>query len=202
MPRSHRLQVAGGIYHITARGNRRQPVFADAEDHLGFLWLLDALARRRGWLGYGYCLMPNHYHLVLETPKADLSAGMHWLNFRYAQAFNHRHAVDGHLFQGRFYSAQVEGDWHLLELFRYLALNPVEAGLCRHPGEWIWSSYAEAVGSARPTAFSPCAASSASSDGSRGQRGPGSRPSSTTRLAVHRGDPSSHGRGLTPGRPG
>jgi putative transposase len=96
VPRSPRLQVAGGIYHITSRGNRRQLVFADAEDHLRFLWFLDALARRRGWLGYGYCLMPNHYHLVLETPKADLSAGMHWLNFRYAQAFNHRHALDGH----------------------------------------------------------------------------------------------------------
>jgi putative transposase len=153
VPRSPRLQVAGGIYHITSRGNRRHLVFADAEDHLRFLWFLDALARRRGWLGYGYCLMPNHYHLVLETPKADLSAGMHWLNFRYAQAFNHRHALDGHLFQDRFYSVQVEGDWHLLELSRYLALNPVEARLCRHPAEWTWSSYAAVAGSARPTKF-------------------------------------------------
>jgi putative transposase len=153
VPRSPRLQVAGGIYHITSRGNRRQVVFADAEDHRRFLWLLDAVARRCGWLGYGYCLLPNHYHLVLETPKADLSAGMHWLNFRYAQAFNHRHALDGHLFQDRFYSAQVEADRHLVELSRYLALNPVHARLCRHPGEWPWSSYPALAGFARPTRF-------------------------------------------------
>ena len=153
MPRSPRVQVAGGIFHLTARGNRRQPVFADAEDHLRFLWLLDALGQRRGWLGYAYCLMPNHYHLVLETPEADLSVGMHWLNFRYAQAYNHRHGLDGHLFQDRFYSVQVESDWHLLELSRYLALNPVRARLCRQPGEWIWSSYAAVAGFARPTRF-------------------------------------------------
>ena len=153
VPRSPRLQVAGGIYHITARGNRRQLVFADAEDHLRFLWLLDVVAGRRGWLGYGYCLMPNHYHLVLEAPNEDLSVGMHWLNFRHAQAFNQRHGLDGHLFQDRFYSALVEGDWHLLELSRYLALNPVEARLCRHPGEWVWSSYSALAGSARPPRF-------------------------------------------------
>jgi REP element-mobilizing transposase RayT len=153
MARSPRLQVAGGIYHVTARGNRRQPIFGDAEDHLRFLWLLDALAVRRGWLGYAYCLMPNHYHLVFETPKADLSAGMHWLNFRYAQAFNDRHGVDGHLFQDRFYSVQVEGDWHLLELFRYLALNPVAARLCRYPGEWVWSSYGSVAGAGRARRF-------------------------------------------------
>lgn len=153
MPRSPRLQVAGGIYHITARGNRRQLIFADAEDHLRFLWLVDAVSSRRGWLGYGYCLMPNHYHLVLETPNEDLSAGMHWLNFRHAQAFNHRHGLDGHLFQDRFYSTLVEGDWHLLELSRYLALNPVEARLCTHPADWIWSSYSAVAGAVRPPRF-------------------------------------------------
>jgi REP element-mobilizing transposase RayT len=153
MPRTPRAQVAGGVYHVTARGNRRQPVFADAQDHLGFLWLLDAVARRRGWLGYAYCLMPNHYHLVLETPRPDISIGMHWLNFRYAQSFNHRHAFDGHLFQGRFYSSLVEGNGHLLELSRYLALNPVEAGLCRRPGAWAWSSYPAVAGFTRPRSF-------------------------------------------------
>jgi putative transposase len=138
---------------VTARGNRRQTVFADADDHLHFLWLLDAVARRQQWLGHAYCLMPNHYHLVLETPKADISIGMHWLNFRYAQSFNHRYGLDGHLFQDRFYSALVDGDWHLLELSRYLALNPVEARLSRHPGEWIWSSYAAVAGLVRPRSF-------------------------------------------------
>ena len=138
---------------MTARGNRRQTVFSDEEDHLRFLWLLDAVARRRGWLGYAYCLMPNHYHLVFETPKADISIGMHWLNFRYAQSFNDRHGIDGHLFQDRFYSALVAGDWHLLELSRYLALNPVEARLCLRPGDWIWSSYSAVAGFARPRSF-------------------------------------------------
>jgi REP element-mobilizing transposase RayT len=128
-------------------------VFADAEDHLRFLWLLDAVALRRGWLGYAYCLMPNHYHLVIETPEPDISIGMHWLNFRYAQSFNHRHALDGHLFQDRFYSVLVDGDWHLLELSRYLALNPVEACLCRQPGGWVWSSYSAIAGFAQPRSF-------------------------------------------------
>jgi putative transposase len=153
MPRSPRLQLAEGVFHITARGNRRQEVFRDAEDRLRFLRRLDVLARRRGWRGYGYCLMPNHYHLVIATPEPDLSIGMKWLNGTYAQAFNHRHALDGHVFQGRFYSVPVEGDWHLLELSRYLALNPVRAGLCRHPSDWIWSSYAAVAGQARPPKF-------------------------------------------------
>jgi hypothetical protein len=97
--------------------------------------------------------MPNHYHLLVETPAADLSTGMHWLNFRYAQGFNHRHALDGHLFQDRFYSVVVEGDGHLVELSRYLALNPVSAGLCHLPGEWTWGSYAAVAGSASPRRF-------------------------------------------------
>ena len=96
--------------------------------------------------------MPNHYHLVLETPEGDLSSGMQWLNGRYAQEFNHRHGFDGHLFQGRFYSGQVEDDGHLLELSRYLAWNPVQAGLCRHPREWLWGSYRAVAGFGRSPA--------------------------------------------------
>lgn len=111
--------------------------------------MLEALRRKRGWVGLGYCLMPNHYHLVLEMPAGDLSSGMQWLNGRYAQDFNQRHGVDGHLFQGRFYSGQVEGDGHLLELSRYLAWNPVVAGLCRRPQDWQWSSYRAVAGYAR-----------------------------------------------------
>jgi hypothetical protein len=97
--------------------------------------------------------MPNHYHLVVETPRDDLSVGMQWLNGRYAQAFNHRHAFDGHLFQGRFWSRLVESDWHLLELSGYLALNPVAAGLCDEPGAWRWSSYSAVAGRVRPRRF-------------------------------------------------
>lgn len=153
MPRAHRLQVAGGVYHLTDRGNRRQEIFRDAGDRELFLGLLDGLARRRGWIGLGYCLMHNHYHLVVETPDEDLSAGMQWLNGTYAQLFNYRHGYDGHLFQGRFHSTLVESQWHLLELSRYLALNPVRAGLCVHPRQWRWGSYRSVVGADRPRAF-------------------------------------------------
>jgi REP-associated tyrosine transposase len=153
MPRPHRLGAAGATYHVTARGNRRQDIFREAEDYLRFLSLLDDLAERRGWRGYGYCLLSNHYHLVFETPKPDLSEGMQWLNGRFAQAFNHRHGQDGHLFQGRFHSVLVESDWHLLELSRYLALNPVKAGLCRHPRHWRWGSYAAVAGREAPRTF-------------------------------------------------
>jgi putative transposase len=141
MPRAPRRQIADGTFHLTGRGNRRQRIFLDGDDRLLLLYLLDELRRRRGWLGHAYCLMPNHYHVVVETPDEDLSAGMQWLNGCYGQAFNARHGVDGHLFQGRFHSTVVEGDGHLVELSRYLALNPVRAGLCRRPAGWIWGSY-------------------------------------------------------------
>jgi REP element-mobilizing transposase RayT len=138
---------------VTARGNRRQEIFLDSDDYGRFLVLLDELTRRRGWLGYGYCLLSNHFHLVVETPEPDISAGMQWLNGRFAQSFNHRHALDGHLFQGRFHTVLVEGDWHLLEVSRYVALNPVKAGLCRHPRHWRWSSYSAIVGREPPRSF-------------------------------------------------
>jgi putative transposase len=153
MARPHRIQLAGGVFHVTGRGNRRQTIFLDRGDHLRFLHLLDEVARKRHWRGFGYCLMPNHYHLVFETPAADLSAGMQWLNGRFAQEFNGFHALDGHVFQGRFHSVLVESDWHLLELSRYLALNPVRVGLCADPAEWPWSSYAAVAGLERPRPF-------------------------------------------------
>jgi putative transposase len=97
--------------------------------------------------------MPNHYHLVVETANGDLSIGMHRLNSGYAHRFNDCHGLSGHLFQGRFHSVLVESDWHLLELSRYLALNPVRAGLCKSPLEWPWSSYAAVAGAASPPSF-------------------------------------------------
>ena len=116
-------------------------MFADNPDRHFFLTLLGMVASRLSWRCQGYCLLPNHYHLVIETPNADLSAGMRELNGEYAQWFNRRHSVDGHLFQGRFHSVLVESQWHLVELVRYLALNPVRAGLCADPMDWPWASF-------------------------------------------------------------
>jgi putative transposase len=100
--------------------------------------------------------MPNHYHLAITTPRADLSDGMHWLNSAYAHGFNEIHSFDGHLFQGRFHSVSVEKDGHLLELIRYLVLNPVRAGLCAYPSDWRWSSYRAMRGTADTwTVFDP-----------------------------------------------
>lgn len=151
MPRSSRLQIAGAIYHLTARGNRRQPIFQDDRDRTCFFGVLTDMIRRFSWRCHGYCLMPNHYHLLLETPGTDLSAGMQRLNGIYAQWFNDSHGLDGHLFQGRFHSLMVDGEAHLLELARYVVLNPVRARLCSHPSAWPWSSYRAMLGdSAQP----------------------------------------------------
>ena len=110
------------------------------------MWLLEQITMRFGWWIHAYCLMDNHFHVVIETPNADLSAGMERLNGRYAQAFNDSHGLDGHLFQRRFHAVLVESDGHLLELSRYLALNPVKAGLCPTPASWRWGSYRAVIG--------------------------------------------------------
>jgi putative transposase len=151
--RPPRLQLAGGIYHVTSRGNRRQHVFTDDRDRRRFLALLDHVANRLDWAGHAYCLMPNHFHLVMETPSPTLSAGLQWLNGSYAQWFNWRHQKDGHLFQGRFHSVLVETDVHLLELSRYTVQNPVRARLCSSPIDWPWSSCRAMLGLTRPADF-------------------------------------------------
>jgi putative transposase len=110
-----------------------------------FLDLLAHIVTKLNWSLHAYCLMTNHYHLVLETPRLNLSSGMQRLNAGYAQWFNRRHAVNGHLFRHRFYSGLVESDSHLLELLRYLALNPVRGGLCARAADWPWSSYGAAL---------------------------------------------------------
>jgi len=141
MARPPRIATPGGVFHITARGNRRQEIFLDDRDRRRFLELLATAVSRHGWRCHAYCLMPNHFHLMIETPKADISAGMHRLNGGYAQWFNRRHEFDGHLFQSRFHSVLLQSNWHLLELSRYIVLNPVRARLCRDPVDWRWSSY-------------------------------------------------------------
>jgi putative transposase len=143
MPRALRRLIAGGIYHVTNRGNRKQPIFLSDADRLLFLEIGRKIAGLRRWSVHGYCLMQNHYHLVVETPNPDLSAGMQAINSEYAQWFNRGHGFVGHVFQGRFKAVLIESDWHLLELARYLAMNPVRAGLCLSPSQWPWSSFGE-----------------------------------------------------------
>jgi putative transposase len=141
MGRALRFQPAGGTFHITARGNRRQAIFYDDFDREVFLRLFNRVVRRRSWDYLAYCLMSNHFHLVIKTPTASLSVGMHQLSGIYARRFNERHILNGHLFESRFHSTSVEGEEHLAEVLRYVALNPVRAELCEHPSDWPWSSF-------------------------------------------------------------
>ena len=129
MARPLRLEFAGAVYHVTSRGNARQDIVGDDDDRRSFLTLLGHVIDRFGWRCHAYCLMDNHYHLLLETPRPNLSRGMRQLNGRYTQAYHRRHHRGGHLFQGRFKAILVEKDAHLLELCRYVVLNPVRAQL-------------------------------------------------------------------------
>jgi REP element-mobilizing transposase RayT len=153
MARPLRLDYSDATWHVTARGNERKPIYRDEGDYLGFLDVLGAVVRRYRWDLHAYVLMPNHYHLLLATPAPTLSRGMRQLGGVYSQRFNRRWSRCGHLFQGRFFSVHVERETHLLELTRYLALNPVRAGLARDPADWPWSSYRATAGIEPPQAF-------------------------------------------------
>ncbi|MFH7321513.1 transposase [Desulfurivibrio sp. D14AmB] len=141
MARPLRLEYPGAVYHVTARGNARQAIFADDADREKFLAILGATVGRYHWLCHAYCLMGNHYHLLLETPEPNLSLGMRMLNGVYTQAYNRNHGVTGHVFQGRYKAVLIEKEAHLLELCRYIVLNPVAAGMVTGPEHWPWSSY-------------------------------------------------------------
>jgi len=141
MARPLRLEFPGAVYHLTSRGNARQDIFIDDDDRGKFLTLLAGTIQRCNWICHAYCLMGNHYHLLLETPDPNLSWGMRQLNGIYTQAFNRRHYRVGHVFQGRYKSILVEKNAHLLELCRYIVLNPVAAGMVKLPEQWPWSSY-------------------------------------------------------------
>ncbi len=138
---------------MMSRGNRRQPIFTMERDATRFLDGIEVVAGDLGWRVQAYCLMPNHYHLLVQTPKADLSRGMHRIKTRYVTWFNRKHVVEGHLFERRFQSILVEGTAHLLELFRYIAQNPVRADLCVDPIAWHWSSFRATVGLAPVPSF-------------------------------------------------
>ncbi len=146
MARPLRIEFPGAIYHVTARGNRCEPIFAEDADRDVFLGILGAALARFDAVAFAYCLMGNHYHCVVHTRQANLSALMRQVNGVYTQAFNRRHGKVGHLFQGRFKSILVDRDAYLLEVCRYVDLNPVRAGLVEDPGAWDWSSYRAHVG--------------------------------------------------------
>ncbi len=153
MARPLRPAYPGAIYHITVRGVERRRIFMDDRDREGFLGLLADVVARFEWRCHAYCLMTNHFHLVVETPLGNVSAGMKQLNGVYAQAFNRRHGRRGHLYEDRFHTTLVETEAHLLELTRYVPANPVRARLCRAPGQWRWSSYAATAGDAPAPRF-------------------------------------------------
>lgn len=146
MARPLRVEYEGALYHLTSRGNGGENVFFKDADRIAFLELLGDAAKRFSWICHAYCLMENHYHLIIETPKANLSRGMRHINGVFTQRSNKRRRRSGHLFQGRFKSILVEKDSHLLELARYVALNPVRARIVRSARDWRWSSYRATAG--------------------------------------------------------
>jgi len=153
MARPLRIQFEGALYHVTSRGNARQDIFLDDEDRSAFLEVLGEAVTRYGWICHGYCLMSNHFHLLIETPSPNLSRGMQFLNGVYTQKFNRHHRRFGHVLQGRYKAILVEKESHLLELARYIVLNPVRAGAARSAKDWPWSSYRATSGQADAPGF-------------------------------------------------
>lgn len=146
MSRPLRLQFPGAVYHLTSRGNARQRIVIDDTDRQTFLDILAHVIARYGWRCHAYCLMDNHYHLLIETPKPTLAIGMRQLNGVYTQTFNRRHRRVGHLFQGRYKAILVEKQAHLLELCRYVVLNPLRVKARTRVEHWEWSSYRATAG--------------------------------------------------------
>ncbi len=146
MSRPLRIQYAGALYHVTSRGNERKAIYRDDADFQLFLSTLAEVCDRFNWVVHSFCLMTNHYHLVVETPDGNLSAGMRQLNGVYTVRFNRKYGRSGHLFQGRYKSIIVDKDSYLMELSRYVVLNPVRAKMVKSPDEWPWSSYCYTTG--------------------------------------------------------
>ena len=146
MARPLRIEYEGAVYHVTSRGNARNKIFNDNRDREIFLSILDTVVMRYSWLCHSYCLMDNHYHIMIETPDANLSMGMRQLNGIYTQKYNRRHHKTGHILEGRFKAILVQKENYLLELCRYVVLNPVRAGVVGKPEDWRWSSYRATAG--------------------------------------------------------
>lgn len=146
MARPLRIEYHGALYHVTSRGDGRDDIYLDDEDKEAFLEIVSDVCERFNWVPHAYCLMTNHYHLLLETPDANLSLGMRQLNGVYTQRFNRNHSRVGHVFQGRYKAILVQKESYLLELSRYIVLNPVRARMVRAAKDWPWSSYRATAG--------------------------------------------------------
>jgi REP element-mobilizing transposase RayT len=153
MARPLRIEYENAIWHVTSCGNEQKDIYRDDADREYFLLLLSQTVIRFGWHLMSWVLMSNHYHLLFQTPQTNLSKGMQWLNGRFAQYFNRRYNRRGHLFQGRFHGALVERESYLLNVARYVVLNPVRAGMVSHPAEWQWSSYRQTAGLEQPDSW-------------------------------------------------
>lgn len=148
MSRPLRLELAGGLYHVTSRGDGREDIYLGEADRLAWLEVLGQVCKRFNWVCHAWCQMSNHYHLLIETPEANLAQGMRQLNGVYTQRFNRAHGRVGHVFQGRYKAILVERDSYLLELARYVVLNPLRARMVKRLETWPWSSYLATCGQA------------------------------------------------------
>lgn len=138
--------MAGGVFHVHSRGNRKEDIFRTDEDRREWLKLLRRVIKRHDWTVLAWCLMGNHYHLIVQTKAENLSHGMRMLNGCYAMGFNKRHGLTGHVFGGRFHSSLVQQDSYLLTALRYVARNPVKIGWAKAAHLWPWSSHAGTLG--------------------------------------------------------
>jgi putative transposase len=146
--RARRIEVAGGFFHVVSRGNNREPIFLDDGDRDVHARTLGYAAARSRWRVVGSCQIGTHFHLLLQTPETTLASGMHLLNLLYAKRFNTRYGRINHVFGDRYRSRLIETEAHLLATLRYIAWNPVKAGVCRTPYQWTWNSFASVVGAA------------------------------------------------------
>lgn len=146
MGRAPRAEPINLPIHLTARGVRRLRLFNDDVDYETYTELLGFAARKHRWTVLGFCLLPNHVHLVVRLDEPTLSRGMHWLQSAHARRFNARHGYQGHAFDARFFSTPIESEEHLFRVCRYVPMNPVVAGLCADPADWRWSSFASIAG--------------------------------------------------------
>ena len=146
MPRKPRSDEPHGWYHVTQSGNGGDDLFLDDDDRAYFLSFLGRVAVRDGWRCFSYCVLSQHFHVVMQIGATRLGHSMRWLSGTYARSFNGRHRRSGHVFGSRYRATYIRDEKHLVEACRYVDLNPVRAGICAHPADWQWSSFRALAG--------------------------------------------------------